>query len=396
MRGALLTAGSPILAVVAIAVAGFGSDGASRRPEKSSAVRHWILALGLVLGTAGGWGLAQPGTAPASAVGRVDPGPGLRPVLWIELEGVTAAKAAEAASLAFGPGRAIGITGEAGTYAGFWTTLATGQPPSVHRVRGRAARRLGDRVGVEESSGLSLPLEALWPFLPAPVDGRPPEAVGVPAAWQVLSNVGVAVGVVGAVGTWPVPRLHRFAVSDAALRSLTADPSPVGVAWPDRLAGWPSLPAPATDPDAFVVAAASSAIGRLPPPPAFLLLHVPRVRAGGRLPALLGEIASLAATMSEPPVVCLITPVRLAHPLASCAGRSGDSPARVRAIDLAPSLLRHFGVPRSRELPGRAVPGLLGAKRPDPGEVASYGRSRPEFPRSETGRSPWAGHPYFH
>jgi tetratricopeptide (TPR) repeat protein len=95
-----------------------------------------------------------------------------------------------------------------------WTTAATGVPPDVHRVL--------DFQEVDPASGRRVP-----------ISGRSRLA---PAAWNLASDAGRKVGVVGWWATHPAEEVDGYFVSDRASPILFADLPREGVAFPASFA----------------------------------------------------------------------------------------------------------------------------------------------------------------
>ncbi|MBN2492195.1 MAG: hypothetical protein JXQ29_15215 [Planctomycetes bacterium] len=442
-RAAIGSAGGGLLlvcAALAAAIAGHCVAGTfaqvSRRsgpepgaPGRFLRERMGALALALVLALLGAWLLApelRPTLqADASLPLRVAPDlPGGR-FVCVLVDGVTPEELADVGA-AFGPGDLIPF--EAGGRwlpPTFWWTVVTGHPPPEHGMWGAPCRSGMVRQDSVYAAAVQAPWadswEALAAFVPVPgVVSARPRAARIKSVWEVASETGRTVGVVNLWFTWPVPRVRRFSVSDAALQVLAArDPasaaataagSLAGLLWPEDDAGWREVvvqrarlaSASASQPpsggtrDRFAVEMTLAALDRFRPPPDVLLVRLsgpdcaglaPEADERGRQTAL----QSLAAALFELRSVLLLaesTVLLLGHPGAS---GQGDTAAlwinrggafRTQAIplapcDFAPSLLHGLGIPLSRELRGRPRGELLPAASGDrpSGWVTTYGRS---------------------
>jgi hypothetical protein len=93
-----------------------------------------------------------------------------------------------------------------------WATAATGAPPDVHRVL--------DFQEVDPRTGVKVP-----------VSGR---SRAVPAVWNLASEAGRTVGVVGWWATHPAEQVRGFFVSDRACPILSESRATVGVAYPEN------------------------------------------------------------------------------------------------------------------------------------------------------------------
>ncbi len=102
-----------------------------------------------------------------------------------------------------------------------WTTMATGRPPDVHGIGGFQARHADD--------GEQLPVSG--------------SERRVPALWNITSQAGLQVGVVGWWATWPPEHVRGTMVSDRTcyhflLAERGGDDSLKTAVWPPAAASW--------------------------------------------------------------------------------------------------------------------------------------------------------------
>jgi hypothetical protein len=129
-----------------------------------------------------------------------------------------------------------------------WTTIATGQPPERHGIRGLESRQIAGVEGQFRSES------AVWASLTAATDlvrlTRPAIASSeqrlIPAFWEVAARAGLRTAVVHWWATWPAPQDLGTVISDRAILRLEAGGSLDGEiapaslyraledAWPDR------------------------------------------------------------------------------------------------------------------------------------------------------------------
>jgi len=103
-----------------------------------------------------------------------------------------------------------------------WTTIATGQPPERHGIRGLESRSV---AGLE---GRFRPASPLWSALTAATDvvrlTRPALASGeerlIPSFWEVAARAGLRTAVVHWWATWPAPEGFGIVLSDRAILRL--------------------------------------------------------------------------------------------------------------------------------------------------------------------------------
>lgn len=304
-----------------------------------------------------------------------------------------------------------------------WTTVATGQPPSVHGVYSLETRRVAGLQGrvttVESPQPLTSALRDVTDLLrlthPSTASGA---ELRVKTIWEIAADAGLRAAVINWWATWPATSAGRnppVVVSDRAILRLERGGALDGEIAPkevyDRLRNeWSSireqaasevsswLP-PAADPataatlrrsaevDALQVAIAS----RLDASPVDLLaIYLPGLDIAQhtllgsgdavspsdlaeRLEGLRGYYLFLDALLerltrrSEGELTVLIAqPGRIAtitHGLLALSGRGSGGKVRtdVRAIDVAPTLLHVLGIPISRELAGRPLLDMFAA-----------------------------------
>lgn len=314
-----------------------------------------------------------------------------------------------------------------------WTTIATGEPPSVHGVRGLETRRVaGLRGTFTDTSAIGRSMAAATDLVrltrPSIASGEERQSMTV---WEVAERAGLRTAVVDWWATWPATARDGIVISDrAVLRleeggTLDAEISPASL-YPGLQAQWPAIRQSATeaadkafstlaDPstaatlkrsaelDATIIGLANA----LPPPDRDLdVVYLPGLdiaqhallasdRAGALLPsraaervaglkiyyAFLGD--ALGPWLRPRPgedVVLVTEPGRVESPadgtLTMYTARNVESQPGLadggvaRVNDLAPTILNSLGIPLSRELPGRP----LGPFAPPPTYVATYGR----------------------
>ena len=131
-----------------------------------------------------------------------------------------------------------------------WTTIATGQPPDRHGIRGLESRQIAGLEGQFHaespwSSALTTATDLLRLTRPAIASG---EQRLIPAFWEVAARAGLRTAVVHWWATWPAPQDLGVVISDRAILRLEAGGSLDGEiapaslypalaqAWPDRRA----------------------------------------------------------------------------------------------------------------------------------------------------------------
>jgi hypothetical protein len=105
-----------------------------------------------------------------------------------------------------------------------WTTIATGQPPEKHGIRGLESRQIAGVDGQFRSES------RVWSALTAATDlvrlTRPAIASGeqrlIPAFWEVAARAGLRTAVVHWWATWPAPQDLGIVISDRAILRLEA------------------------------------------------------------------------------------------------------------------------------------------------------------------------------
>jgi hypothetical protein len=315
-----------------------------------------------------------------------------------------------------------------------WTTVATGQPPEVHSVRGLETRRVAGVQGsfaARERGSAGQAVGAVTDLLRLT---RPSVASGserrVKTFWEVATTAGLRTVVVNWWATWPAPGDAGLIVSDrATLRLekggvLDAEIAPASLH--DALhAVWPTLRTEAAahaarlpagmemDPllrrsaelDALQIAIAKQIAA---PNADLVCTYLPGLdlvqhglfgsaEAAGTSPAsaavrlaaldeyygLLDALLAPALQVSSDDLLLVITsPGRVAEPVpglllahgATANGRLRDGHAQ--PTDVMPTILQALGVPLSRELPGRPLVELFAAdfaRRYPVRQVSTYG-----------------------
>ncbi|HUL72012.1 MAG TPA: alkaline phosphatase family protein [Vicinamibacterales bacterium] len=105
-----------------------------------------------------------------------------------------------------------------------WTTVATGQPPDRHGIRGLESRQVAGVEGQFRSES------GAWSALTAATDlvrlTRPAIASGeqrlIPAFWEVAARAGLRTAVIHWWATWPAPDDLGVVISDRAILRLEA------------------------------------------------------------------------------------------------------------------------------------------------------------------------------
>jgi outer membrane receptor protein involved in Fe transport len=237
-----------------------------------------------------------------------------------------------------------------------WTTLATGRTPVDHGV--------ADFQELDPKTRARLPISG-W-------------SRKVPAVWNVASDRGLKVGVVGWWATWPAEKVNGFFVSDRAspvlfpAEVLSGSPA---LTWPDGLADGVRL------------------VGRRDGTPGFdevsraLKRHEGGVRRGGRREEGplrpdhgLSEDPRLDARLRADGARALRPREAGSHDGLFRGDRRDRAPPRALLPAEAPEHLRG-GVPEVRGRRRRVLPG----SRPDPGRVHEAGRERRREPGSRLG-----------
>jgi hypothetical protein len=299
-----------------------------------------------------------------------------------------------------------------------WTTIATGQPPEVHGVRGLETRRVAGLQGSVPAGEPSALGDAIRTATDLVRLTRPALAGGnerrEKTIWEVASGAGLRTAVVNWWATWPAPidegdrgillsdratlRLDRGGALDAEI-APAALYERLRMRWPaireeaaDRArAAWIAPPA---DSSVRAVLQRSAELDAMQlalvrevstPPPDFVAVYLPGLDIAQH--ALLGSSdaamapsvvavrlqslrdyyvfldrllgAALAPAADE--LVAVVTePGRVAAAAEGMLGMAGRGAARQngvagRATDVMPTLLHALGVPVSRELAGSAL-----------------------------------------
>ena len=323
-----------------------------------------------------------------------------------------------------------------------WTTIATGEPPSVHGVRGLETRRVaGLRGTFTNNSAIARSIGAATDLVrltqPSIASGEERRSMTI---WEVAERAGLRTAVVNWWATWPATAADATVISDrAVLRleqggKLNAEISPAPL-YPLLQSRWATIregaraaadTAFSTVADPSIAATLRRSAGldatiiglakALPPPDRDLdVVYLPGLdiaqhalfaseRSGALLPSRAAERVAALKTyytflgdalggwLRPRPgeVVILVTePGRVESPAEGTVTvyrpRTADGPSGIedrgmaQVDDLAPTILNVLGVPLSRELPGRP----LGPFAPPPTYVATYGRPfAPPPPRS--------------
>ena len=117
-----------------------------------------------------------------------------------------------------------------------WTTIATGQPPERHGIRGLESRQIAGVEGQFRSES------RVWSALTAATDlvrlTRPAIASGdqrlIPAFWEVAARAGLRTAVVHWWATWPAPDDLGVVLSDRAILRLEHGGQQDGVEFHER------------------------------------------------------------------------------------------------------------------------------------------------------------------
>ena len=298
-----------------------------------------------------------------------------------------------------------------------WTTIATGQPPARHGIRGLESRQIAGVEGQFRSES------RVWSALTAATDlvrlTRPAIASGeqrlIPAFWEVAARAGLGTAVVHWWATWPAPQDLGIVICDRAILRLEAggpldgEIAPASLyqalagTWPDRRARATARAARATPLDApadiaavfaraanldatLIDLASDPALGPLD----LRVLYLPgldivqhslfgAVEAGAMAPASAAErlkaleqyyvfldegLAQFTAG-SDRLVMLIAEPGRVAQSSAGLLAVTGTaaSAQHPTAADtaIAPTVLYALGVPVAHDLASSAVPDLFSA-----------------------------------
>jgi hypothetical protein len=328
-----------------------------------------------------------------------------------------------------------------------WTTVATGQPPERHGIRGLESRQV---AGVEGQFRSESPA---WSAFTTATDlvrlTRPAIASGeqrlIPAFWEVAARAGLRTAVIHWWATWPAPDQLGVVISDRAILRLEAggpldrEIAPaslyraLGDSWPARRTRASTAAAraaaPGVSPDVAAVVARAATLDAtlmdLASDPALgpldlRVVYLPGLDivqhslfgaldpgtlapsgAAERLKALeqyyafldesLGELLGPAPDPGR--LIVLVTePGRVSSATAGALALTGAPASTMRPagsdIIVAPTILYALGVPIARDLPSRAVSDLFtaGFVAAHPvRDVSTYG-SRRVTPQPAVGR----------
>ncbi|MEO8075328.1 MAG: alkaline phosphatase family protein, partial [Acidobacteriota bacterium] len=317
-----------------------------------------------------------------------------------------------------------GSAGERRDPARVWTTVATGQPPDVHGVRGLETRRIAGLQGIvptREPSRLGAAIRTATDLLRL---SRPAIASGSErrekTMWEVAADAGLRTAVVNWWATWPAAETGGVVLSDrAALRldiggALDAEIAPADLyerlhaRWPSireaaarrAAAAWAGLPE--ADEEVHPILSRSAELDAIQltlarevstPEPDLAAVYLAGLdiaqhallgqtdsgaapgasRVAARLQALrdyyvfLDRLLTDTLQPSADDLVIVVTePGRVganADGLMGIAGRAARSGADVsgRITDVMPTVLHALGVPISRDLAGAPLNGLFSA-----------------------------------
>jgi type I phosphodiesterase/nucleotide pyrophosphatase len=326
-----------------------------------------------------------------------------------------------------------------------WTTIATGQPASVHGVQTLETRRVAGVQGSisgGETSRAGRAVRVLTDLLRLT---RSAVASGnerrVKTFWEVAADAGLRTAVVNWWATWPAAAGHGVVLTDRATLRLEHGGTLDGEIAPPELydqlrRGWSALRdrARRASDDALRGSAAEGDVAALlhrsaeldaislalasavsSPATDLLVIYLPGLDIaqhalldpgpGGvplpsamaaRLAALddyyvaLDRLLDAAVRPAEQEMVVLVTaPGRVAAAASGLVGMSGGAAQKgslylAKATDIAPTILYALGIPISSELAGRPLAGLFTPAftvRYGPREVRTYGS--PKLPRLE-------------
>ena len=312
-----------------------------------------------------------------------------------------------------------------------WTTIATAQPPDVHRVHGLETRRVAGLQGALPSSSggvIHAATDLVRLTRPSVASGEERRAKTM---WEVAAESGLRTVVVNWWATWPAP-VHSTATiltDRAVLRlerggPLDAEIAPVDLY--DKLRSrWSEIRRRAAEraaaltvtgePQIAAVMRRSAELDALqlglsedvrPPEPDLLAVYLPGLDiaqhtllggAAGALPAsaiaarvdalrayyrfLDSLLRDVLAARDADLVVFVTAPGRVSTPASgvlALTGRAVRAGARIdaRIADVMPTILYALGVPHSRELAGRPLIDLFAEKHAATypiREVATYG-----------------------
>ncbi|MDQ6893049.1 MAG: hypothetical protein M3167_10260 [Acidobacteriota bacterium] len=259
---------------------------------------------------------------------------------------------------------ARGATGwwpsDAGSPPELWSTVATGVPSARHGVRAlERVRPAGSPTALRPPLGAAWYLRRIAPALKlatsAPVSDADRSAL---AFWEVSASAGLPTAAIGWWASGPWPGADVVDNRQVLARARTGEEAD-GVALEElsRRAG------------------AAIATAYLPGPD--ILRREPARRAAeiARIAGFLKKEAARAAGGGS----VLVVLTAESHPGANSLGRAtvfdGRSPTllRIRAVDVAPSLLARAGIPVAEDLAGRPVPALFREDSLETLTVPTYG-----------------------
>jgi hypothetical protein len=328
-----------------------------------------------------------------------------------------------------------------------WTTVATGQPPEVHAVRGLETRRVAGVQGSFAAGQRGTMGKAIGAVTDLLRLTRPSIASGserrVKTFWEVATAAGLRTVVVNWWATWPAPADAGLIVSDrATLRlekggALDAEIAPASL-YDGLRAAWPTLRAEAaahaarlpagTEMDSLLRRSAEldalqiAVTKQIARPDADLVCtYLPgldlvqyglfgNADAAGASPAsaavrlaaldeyyvLIDALLAPVLSVSSDDLLLVITgPGRVAEPVPGLLLARGATANRhlregdARPTDVMPTILQALGIPLSRELAGRPLVELFAAdfaQRYPVRQVSTYGV--PSAARAERGGKP--------
>ncbi len=249
---------------------------------------------------------------------------------------------------------------EAGSPPEIWTTAATGVSAPRHGVRAlERVRPLGSPSALRAPLGSRWYLRGIGPALglvsSAPVSAADRRAL---AFWEVAALAGLPSEAIGwwASGPWP-----GCAVTDnRQLLGRASGGEEIDRAALDELRRHPGVPL---------------ATIYLPGPD---ILRADPARRNGEVARLAAELSREADRARAGEIVLIVLSLA-SHGGAGSIGRIAvfdGGPAvslRIRAVDVAPSILARSGIPVALDLEGRPVPALFRAGSTESGSVATYG-----------------------
>ncbi|MEP7133136.1 MAG: hypothetical protein ABI914_08210 [Acidobacteriota bacterium] len=249
---------------------------------------------------------------------------------------------------------------ETGAPPEVWTTAATGVEPTRHGIRAlERVRPAGSPAALRAPLGTRWYLRGLGPLLslvtPAPVSAADRRSL---AFWEVAASAGLPSAAIGwwASGPWPgAVVIDNRQVLAAARSGEEAD----AVA----LSRWPALRG-----------AAVSAL-YLPGPDILRSDPARRIAEIARLARFLEEEIRRARAGESVLIVLTADSHAPAGSLARATVFDGGPPGlvRMRAADVAPSILARSGIPLADDLSGRPVPALFRQGSLESARVPTYG-----------------------